>query len=159
MKHVSDSELIELLGGHLAPGRAGAVDKHCAACRECAARRDELTQTWDALGAWEVALDRDLSAAIQDGVSARTERPVSWRVVTGKIAAAVLLAAGLGHVAGRFAASAPEEELPEAGTEMARVEPEQAAEALFLEVLDGAGRPGVAGALLELSVEDEDTKR
>ncbi len=158
MEHVSDSELIALLGGHLGPDRAGAVFEHCAACRRCAARRDELAQTWDALGAWEVALDRDLTDRILDGAAGRSRHAVLRPGVIVKVAAAVLLAAGLGHVAGRFTASAPREKRPGTETEMARVEPEQAAAALFLEVLDGAGRPGMAGALFELSDQDEEAK-
>ena len=149
MEHPDDIELIELAGGRLAPERRGAVEAHVAVCAACRERLEAGGEVWQALGAWEVTPPAcELAAAVQAAArrGARERAPGSQRrrrlVAALRIAAAVALGAGAGHLAARAVRA-------RAGREAA-VEAREAvvAEALRLTVLEQAAPAGVADAVL-----------
>ena len=157
MEHVSDIELIEMLGGHLEPDRLKSVESHLAECERCAGRRDEMARTWDDLGDWETVPGQDLAPEILRRASMQPARISIWQRPSVKVAATVLIAVGLGHVAGRFAASSRTDTGDEGA--VVRVEDSDVTEALYLEALNGAARPGIAQALLDLPMGSEEVNR
>jgi len=110
MNHPSELELIEWAAGRLEPERARAVHAHVAVCEACARTAAAQRDTWDALGDWTVAPPAcDLWPAVEaqlEGASApaRAGRP-SWPRTVFRAAAAIVLAAAVGHVAGRWVRS------------------------------------------------------
>ena len=110
MNHPTELELIEWTAGRLESERAQAVRAHVAVCEPCARTARAQRDTWDALGNWTVTPPaRDLWPAVEaqlEGTSApaRAGRP-SWPRTVFRAAAAVLLAAAVGHVAGRWVRS------------------------------------------------------
>jgi hypothetical protein len=157
MEHVSDIELIGMLGGHLSPERRRAVEAHVAECASCSGRRDEMARTWNALGEWEEGPGQDMAPEILRRVSLQPSRVGLWQWPSVRIAATVLIAVGLGHVAGRFAASSRTDTGGDGA--VVRVEDRDVTKALYLEALDGAARPGIAEALLDLPSGSEEVDR
>ncbi len=110
MNHPTELELIEWTAGRLEPERARAVHAHVAVCEACARTAAAQRDTWDALGNWTVTPPAcDLWPAVEaqlEGTSApaRAGRP-SWPRTAVRAAAAILLAAAVGHVAGRWVRS------------------------------------------------------
>ncbi len=113
MQHLTDSEVIRLVACELSPTEDGAARAHVESCRECAARVREQESLWALLGAWEAARAvPDVTAEVLarlDGESAErlqrrtyfVGRRARW-VQVGRIAAALLIAAGAGHAVGRW---------------------------------------------------------
>jgi predicted anti-sigma-YlaC factor YlaD len=108
MEHVADVLLLELVAQRLPPLDRQAVEAHLLGCAACRERRDQFARTWEALGAWELSLpeadlrERVLAAAGRAGPSPQAaSHRRAW--LTGlRVAAAVTLAVGVGHLAGRW---------------------------------------------------------
>jgi len=108
MDHPNDLELVEWAGGRLPPDRAAAVGAHVAGCRPCRARADALAQTAGALDGWQVdAGGRDVWPAVEARIRresrAAPDGRTGWVAVVLRAAAAILVAAVIGHAAGRLA--------------------------------------------------------
>ncbi len=106
MAHLEERELLDLAQGPLPAGRRDEVEEHLRQCAECRRRFDDLQETSRLLGEWEVGVGgRDLWPAIEARVLREGRRVIPWPVAKAalRIAATVLLAFGMGHVAGRWA--------------------------------------------------------
>lgn len=54
MEHVSDIEILGQIAGKLDAERSRLVKDHISGCSECARKFEEVVQTWDVLGEWEI---------------------------------------------------------------------------------------------------------
>ena len=146
--HLSDIELIDFLGGHTPPERLEAVTGHLAECSQCRNRVDKLAETRDVLGLWEPEIPEcDLSDSVVRMASRKTGRNL-WTVL--QVAAALLIAVGIGHVLGRWIKSDSAISTEDHGQQLVQANEQTVSEALFLEALDGNSRPGIAEAMLDL---------
>jgi len=149
MEHLTDIQLLELIGGHLRlDDRAGAED-HLAACESCRRQHEQLARTWEVLGQWDpVPAGRDLSEMILATATwDRKQRfPRVWRrfaMVMLKAAASIVLAAGIGYAAGRSYRPAPSP--PAANIE------QQAASSIYLDTFESGTPAGLSEFVLAAS--------
>jgi anti-sigma factor RsiW len=105
MDHLTEMQILARVQGRLTPDDAGPVEAHlqvCTACRERVAAQNHL---WQQLETWGVPpVSADLAERVLDALPApATHRlpRVGWMRPL-RAAAAILLAIGLGHVAGRL---------------------------------------------------------
>ena len=112
MEHINDMQMLDMLGGHVQADEHESLLAHIAQCSNCRQRLNELRQTWDDLGALEIDtsgidLLENLTSAIQ-----HRSRHIDFLSIRGltRIAASILLAAVIGHVAGRFSTQKSTEE-------------------------------------------------
>lgn len=103
MEHLSDIDILDLLGKAAPVEMRERWRSHLQDCATCRARRDALQATWDALGVLEGCDSVDLLAGITARI-AEGHRPARgitlWEL--SRIAASVLIAAGIGYTAGKF---------------------------------------------------------
>ena len=107
--------ILRHLSGELAPEQRRDFQEHLGECSVCRAARDELRESWELLGGWEIdAATVDLT----DRILARTDagrrpltptRPTPWWAATLRAAASIALAVGMGVAAGYLV---PVAELP-----------------------------------------------
>lgn len=142
MEHITDMQLLDVLGGHAQGDERARLLAHTAQCSDCQQRLNELEQTWEDLGTWEIDASRidllpDLAAAIH-----HRRWHSDFLSIRGlmRIAASILLAAVIGHFAGRFSTTKSTEEW---GLE--------AAHTSFLQVLS----PGSATGWAEIELQGE----
>lgn len=150
MRHLKDIELIELAAGQVTAARRPATEAHLAECPECQGRLAAARGTWQALGRWQVMAGDDLAANIAEAAARQTQLPPlpAWRRAARpawRVAAAILLAAGIGHAAGRWAWPRAND-LPPA---VAEADASAAAEALSLDVLALHSVANLAEAVLD----------
>ena len=119
MEHISEIKLLDYVAGKLAGAETEQVRRHIAECSDCASRHQQTRQMWDTLGAWQVdssahqIADRIEALAVESKPQRRPERKVSipFRssvLAAFRIAAAIILAIGGGHLLGRFSAASNE---------------------------------------------------
>ena len=112
MKHINDTQMLDMLGGHVQADEQESLLAHVAQCSNCQQRLNELRQTWDDLGALKI--DTSGVDLLENLTSAIHHR--SWHVdflsIRGltRIAASILLAAVIGYVTGRFSTQKSTEE-------------------------------------------------
>jgi len=94
-----DGELVRLLAGETTAQQRRALAEHLEQCPGCRDRYARLEQTWRLLGEWTPPAGRDLAVSIV--AAARRRDAVRWWTA---MAAAVVLAAGAGVVAGLITA-------------------------------------------------------
>jgi len=133
MEHVSDIQMLELLGGHMLHAEQKRLQEHIADCTDCQIRLQEYEQTWSDLAAGDVdTSDHDLVESVMSGLPEEI-RPIKFWPATSlaRIAASILLAVFLGHVLGKFNVEKPKP-------------PEDivVAHALFLDVLAPGSKVG-----------------
>jgi anti-sigma factor RsiW len=160
MSHLNELDLIKLAGGRLGANERLAAETHVGACSECQARLASARQTWRALGVWDVTAGGDMAARVVEAAGRQAQLPpvpAWWRAAQPALraAAAILLAAGTGHVAGRWA-SPRLSSSPAAVTATAE---EAACEAMSLDVLAYQSAAGLAEALLDLDAPAEEVQR
>jgi anti-sigma factor RsiW len=106
MDHLSDSQLLNQLPGTAAVRTAQAENEHLQTCAACRERLTTLQALWNHLGEWTPPqAAKDLGQRILEALPDQPQRQTTtgnWRR-TFKVAAALLVAVGLGHMAGRFA--------------------------------------------------------
>ena len=151
MKHLTETDLIRLRGGELSPDERVEADRHLADCQECTRLLADLAAAWATLGEWQVSTEgRDVGPAVFAAVDRERVAPPRrlvihpWRV--GRAAAAILLAVGLGHAAGRFV-TAPATSAPSLTSH--HVTDETAAELLALHAFELPSATGFSLTLLE----------
>ena len=145
MKHINDTQMLDMLGGHVQADEKESLLAHMAQCSNCQQRLNELRQTWDDLGALEIDTSGiDLLPKLTSAIHHRS-RHTNFLSIQGltRIAASILLAAVIGHVAGKFRAQKSTEEWGLA-----------TAQASFLEVLS----PGSSTGWGELEVQTDSPK-
>ncbi len=149
MQHLTEAQLLELIGGHLRPDDRTAAEDHLAACESCSRLHQQLLQTWNALGPWEVIPPgRDLSERIIVAAGSRgTPRcPSVWRrltLVALQAAASIVLAVGIGYAAGRSYRPEP--------PATARNMEQQAAASLYLDTFESGTPAGLSELVLAAS--------
>lgn len=159
MNHLREIELIELASGRPSAEEQAAAEAHVATCPDCQERLGTARQTWQALGQWDVAPARDLAAGIFEAAERQASLPPipAWRRAASPLwraAAAIVLAAGIGHAAGRWA-------WPHvAGSPPGVTEADEAAaaEALSLDVIAQQSAAGLAEAVLDLDAPAEEAQ-
>jgi anti-sigma factor RsiW len=119
MRHLTDGEIVRLIARELPRADAESAQSHIGSCPACAARVREQGRIWSALGAWEATSQApDVTAAVFsriDGESAGRSferlpfprRRIRW-ARAGRLAASVLIAAGVGHAIGRWTSGVSE---------------------------------------------------
>jgi hypothetical protein len=103
MDHVNDSQMLDLLGGHVPEIEHKQLMAHIGQCDPCRAHWQQLTDAWELLDDWDMdATDADLTAGIMARIS--QNKDVQWYQAGNllKIAASILVAASVGHMAGRL---------------------------------------------------------
>jgi predicted anti-sigma-YlaC factor YlaD len=109
MEHAREIELIELAAQRLDAERERIVLAHLQDCPACRTKLEEITRTWDILGAWKVqpATHVDVTRlAISSG--SRKEHPVRSLIrlpgigMAVRVAAAIVVAALAGYEGGRW---------------------------------------------------------
>ena len=153
MEHPSDAQLLDYAARRLPMAESIQIAVHVGACADCQARLVSLRAVWERLESWSTTLPTpDVTQRVLDRVAAedRMVRPrVPWSAL--RVAAALLVALGVGHVAGRLtwqsarAAASPADEVA-------------AASALQLDVLDSSAATSLA-ALLDAPPESEGGQR
>ena len=112
MEHINDTQILDMLGGHVQADEKESLLAHMAQCSNCQQRLDELRQTWDDLGALKINTSGiDLLENLTSAINHRSWYIdfLSTRVLT-RIAASILLAAVIGHAAGRLSTQKSTEE-------------------------------------------------
>ena len=145
MEHINDTQILDMLGGYVKADEKESLLAHMAQCSNCQQRLNELRNTWDDLGALEIDTSRlDLLPNLTSAIHHRS-RHINFLSIQGltRIAASILLAAVIGHVAGKFSTQKSTEEWSLA-----------TAQASFLEVLSpdsstGWGKLELQGNALE----------
>jgi predicted anti-sigma-YlaC factor YlaD len=109
MEHAREIDLIELAAQRLAAERQQVVQAHLADCRACRTRLEEITRTWDMLGAWQVQPTRHadpaglaVSSAPEESRSGRFVLRFPWIAAAVRIAAAVVVGVLGGYAGGRW---------------------------------------------------------
>lgn len=116
MEHLSETELIEYVAGRLPESTNERVEQHIAICRDCAERRREAASTWAALGEWEIdttghnIADKVVTAAgkLNSQPDQRKQSVIfkaNFWPYTLRIAASIVIAAGIGHKLGGYSVS------------------------------------------------------
>jgi anti-sigma factor RsiW len=119
MEHTTEIELLDYVAGRLAASETDQVRRHIAECADCAGRYRQTRQMWDTLGKWQVdssdhqIADRIQALAAESKPQRRPEPrvffPFRGSVLAAlRIAAAIILAVGGGHLLGRFTAASNE---------------------------------------------------
>ena len=104
--------MLDMLGGHVQADEQESLLAHMTQCSNCQQRWNELRQTWDDLGALEIDTSRlDLLPNLTSAIHYRS-RHINFLSIQGltRIAASILLAAVIGHVAGKFSTQKSTEE-------------------------------------------------
>ena len=112
MEHVNDTQMLDMLSGHVQADEQESLLAHIPQCSNCQQRLNELKQTWDDLGAWEIDTSGiDLLPNLTSAIHHRGWyiNFLSLRGLT-RIAASILLAAVIGHAAGKFSTQKSTEE-------------------------------------------------
>ena len=108
MEHVKQIEMIELAARRLDAEREKIVLTHLQNCPTCRARLEEITRTWDVLGAWKVqpaahvdVTQRASSCGLRDEHPARSFIRLPGIGMAMRIAAAIVVAVLAGYEGGR----------------------------------------------------------
>lgn len=137
-----ETKLLRFLAGELPEGERELVLLHLGECESCRALRQSLQGAWDELGRWKLVIPPvDLTAAVLS--SARRESARGRWFARSGIAAAILVAAGIGWTLGRLPGK---ESVLSGGT----VTAEEMVKAVGLDALEGN-----LGAFSMIFAEDE----
>ena len=112
MAHINETQILDMLGGHVQADEKESLLAHVAQCSNCQQRLNERKQTWEELGTWEIDTSGiDLLPNLTSAIHHRS-RHINFLSIRGltRIAASILLAAVIGHVAGRFSTQKSTEE-------------------------------------------------
>jgi anti-sigma factor RsiW len=152
MKHISRADLIRLAAEELPDRLRPDLQAHLRACDLCRAACAEFSALRDLLGEWTVdAPSDDLLPAIEGRLDA--PRPVisrpQWSAAAriSRIAAAMLIGVGLGHLAGRLSRTAPTQE----PLTVAQASEHDMAHELGLGVLESPTPAGLFTTVLDLT--------
>lgn len=153
MDHVSDSDIIRLVGDEMPVEGRRQVEAHLECCEQCRLRRDAAMSVDSVLGEWSVdTAGRDMLGSIH---SRLTEERQSYKLPfrrdrftrVGRIAAAIVVGIGLGHTVGRLARS-PASLAP---TLVASASDQDIADELGLYVLESPASAGLFTTVLGMT--------
>ena len=112
MEHIDDTQIFDMLGGHIQADEQENLLAHAAQCSNCRQRLDGLRQAWDDLGALQIDTSGiDLMPSLSSAIDRRNWH-LNFLSIQGltRIAASILLAAFIGHAAGKFSTQKSKEE-------------------------------------------------
>jgi len=164
MSAITDIELLDHLAGRLPAERAEAIERALVDSPEVRERYERLKRMYDLLGEAEAMVDdRDLWPLIAARLAERSdeERAAVIGRIGGwsRVAAAVLLAAGLGHVAGLLTlagSTAPGDAMDSPSAEVADVDETDVVDELGFAALGTGAVGSFAEAMLNDTSNDED---
>jgi len=109
MEHISDIQMLEMLGGHIPESEQLRFRDHIGDCSECRQRWQEYEQTWMDLAECQVdTAGHDLVENMISALPAENPPMKLWPATAlARIAASILLAVFLGHVLGKWSAPQP----------------------------------------------------
>lgn len=100
MSHPTERQLVDYARHGTRTDEARQVAAHLLSCADCQARADQLADLWRLLGSWETpAPARDFTTDVLARIPRETPQRRRWEYA--RIAAAIVLAVGLGHLAAR----------------------------------------------------------
>jgi anti-sigma factor RsiW len=113
MRHIDDSEIYQYVSGGLPEAKAQQIRRHMAECEACRSRYQDAVALWDTLGFWQVDSSGHQIADHIEALAAKTEsdkrehrtRTIPFIRTLGamfRIAAAIIIAIGGGHLLGRY---------------------------------------------------------
>jgi anti-sigma factor RsiW len=116
MEHISEIRLLDYVAGRLPGAESELVRRHIAECADCASRHQQTLETWETLGKWQVDSSAHQIADRIEALSAESKHqrrpeprvffPLRSSVLAAiRVAAAIILAVGGGHLLGRFTAA------------------------------------------------------
>jgi anti-sigma factor RsiW len=116
MEHINDIELQEYVSGTLPETKAQQVRRHIDGCDACKGRYQDAVDLWNALGQWRVdssgheIADRIETLAAETPSNRRAGRAKIIQFTRSiptalRVAAAIILAIGGGHLLGKYGQS------------------------------------------------------
>jgi anti-sigma factor RsiW len=113
MRHIDDSEIYQYVSGGLPEAKAQQIRRHMTECEACQSRYQDAVALWDTLGRWQVDSSGHQIADRIEALAAKTEsdlrenraRTIQFIRSFGamfRIAAAIIIAIGGGHLLGRY---------------------------------------------------------
>ena len=116
MEHINDIDLLEYISQRLSDVKSRQFQGHMAECAECRQRWQDAVHVWETLGRWHVdssgheVADRIEALAakdISDPQESHMKRIpfISSFKAALRVAAAIILAVGGGHLLGRYSVS------------------------------------------------------
>lgn len=100
---VPDNQLIRLVAGELTAAEREQVMSHLHTCAKCRHAWEELRATWELLGQADGPLpEKDLAPRVLQAATRSRSRKIRW-IAVARVAATIMLAAGIGIVAGVLA--------------------------------------------------------
>jgi predicted anti-sigma-YlaC factor YlaD len=144
----STFEILELVSGRLSADQNVLLQQHFRGCTGCRSAAEQLGGTSRMLGDWEVdSRGRNLVSGVLAGVERDRQVPAVFsarRLTAMRIAASVLIAVGMGIVAGT---ALPVKNAQVQPLSASPVSPEQVEQAIGLSDLGRAAATGLAGGL------------
>ena len=113
MRHIDDSEIYQYVSGGLPEAKVRQIHQHVAECEDCQSRYRDAVALWDTLGSWQVDSSGHQIADRIEALAAKTDsarwqsrtRPIPFIrsfASAFRIAAAIIIAIGGGHMLGRY---------------------------------------------------------
>jgi anti-sigma factor RsiW len=113
MRHIDDSEIYQYISGGLPEAKIQQISQHLAECKVCQSRYQDAVALWDTLGFWQVDSSGHQVADRIEALAAKTESdqrqnrarttPFMQSFASAfRIAAAIIIAIGGGHLLGRY---------------------------------------------------------
>ena len=123
MKHIENSELLEFISDRLPDAKIQQLERHMADCAKCRKRYQDIVDVWETLGQWQVDSSGHEIADRIEALAAKNESDqleshtkiipfISSFKAALRIAAAILIAIGGGHLLGRYSVSRKTTEIP-----------------------------------------------
>ncbi len=116
MRHIDDSEIYQYVSGELPEAKVRQIRRHVTECEDCQSRYRDAAALWDTLGSWQVDSSGHQIADRIEAIAAKAEsdrRESQTRTIPFvrsfasalRIAAAIIIAIGGGHMLGRYSLS------------------------------------------------------
>ncbi len=157
MNHLSDDDIIRLVGDELPSEERRQIEAHIECCEQCRLRHNAVSSVDSLLDEWAVdTAGRDMLGQIRSrlteekrpcrlpyGLPSRRDR---FRQV-GRIAAAIIIGIGLGHTVGRLAKTPA----PLAPTVVATASDQDVADEIGLYILESPASAGLFTTVLDIT--------
>jgi hypothetical protein len=113
MRHIDDSEIYQYISGELPEAKAQQIRQHMAECEACQNRYQESVALWDTLGRWQVDSSGHQITDRIEALAVKTESDLGENLTRTipfirsfgtmfRVAAAIIIAIGGGHLLGRY---------------------------------------------------------
>ena len=113
MKHIYDSEIYQYVSGELPEVKVQQIHQHMAECEACQSRYQDAVALWDTLGRWQVDSSGHQITDRIEALAVKTEPDLGENLTRTipfvrsfgtmfRVAAAIIIAIGGGHLLGRY---------------------------------------------------------